>query len=194
MPDTTSQSLSEAEIAEAAESVLGRKPFAYEVALAEAILAKQREMDAKAEPVARVQETAPARIYLCVSDDDADADEPFHDQGPCHYGDGVTWSIDKPVSVTVPYVRADLVHPPAAQDREPTGWLPMETAPRDGTRVILEWAGKPINGFYLDNSKTDRPWAGWRTESMVASPPGDPTGWMPFPAARAAHNIKEPQR
>lgn len=61
------------------------------------------------------------------------------------------------------------------------GWMPIESAPKDGTRVILAWGGKSINGFYLDNSNTDRPWAGWRVESMVPAPAGQPSAWQPFP-------------
>ena len=60
-------------------------------------------------------------------------------------------------------------------------WRPIESAPKDGTRVILAWGGRVINGFYLDNSKTDRPWAGWRTESTVLAPAGKPVAWQPFP-------------
>lgn len=61
-------------------------------------------------------------------------------------------------------------------------WQTIETAPKDGTRVILAWGGKSINGFYLDNSHTATPWAGWRVESMVVQPPGKPTHWMPLPS------------
>lgn len=64
-----------------------------------------------------------------------------------------------------------------------SGWSPIETAPKDGTRVILEWDGKSINGFYLDNSQSSHPWQGWRVESLVVKPSGNPTRWQPFPAA-----------
>lgn len=52
----------------------------------------------------RLTATAPQTIYLCVSDEDHDRDEPF----PSNVDD-VTWSTDGPVNVTVEYVRADLV-------------------------------------------------------------------------------------
>lgn len=52
--------------------------------------------------VPHVQRTAPRRIYLCVSDDLDDRDEPFPEE--------VTWAADEAVHVTVPYVRADLAN------------------------------------------------------------------------------------
>lgn len=70
--------------------------------------------------------------------------------------------------------RAALSHPSPQ-------WLPIESAPKDGARVILAWGGKAINGFYLDNSKSSHPWEGWRVESMIVCPPGKPTLWQPFP-------------
>lgn len=60
-------------------------------------------------------------------------------------------------------------------------WRDIATAPKDGTRVILWWGGKSINGFYLDNIASTAPWQGWRVESLVARPTGAPTKWMPFP-------------
>lgn len=63
------------------------------------------------------------------------------------------------------------------------GWLPIESAPRDGTRVLLAWDGKSCVGYYLDNSKAGRPWAGWKVPSMEIWPPGQPTAWQPLPAA-----------
>ncbi len=51
--------------------------------------------------------TAPKRIWLQVSDDRADMDEPFP-------GDGATWCADSVVDAEVEYVRADLAPPPSA--------------------------------------------------------------------------------
>jgi len=57
--------------------------------------------------VPRVQKTAPERIWLTVSDDKHDEREPF----PENYGEEICWSVDAPVAVCVPYVRADLAAP-----------------------------------------------------------------------------------
>jgi hypothetical protein len=57
--------------------------------------------------VPRVQKTAPERIWLTVSDDKHDEREPF----PENYGEEICWSVDAPVAVCVPYVRADLATP-----------------------------------------------------------------------------------
>lgn len=65
-------------------------------------------------------------------------------------------------------------------------WQPIETAPKDGTRIILHWSDKVVPGFYLDNSKSLAPWAGFRTMSGEATPTGKPTHWMPFPAPLVA--------
>jgi len=69
-----------------------------------------------------------------------------------------------------------------ARVREAQQWQPIETAPKDGSRVILAWGGKSMSGFFLDNSNSPMPWAGWRTESMVPMPAGQPSHWMPLPA------------
>ena len=61
-------------------------------------------------------------------------------------------------------------------------WLPIESAPKDGTRVLLVWGGVTVVGFYLDNSKTTHPWQGWRVPSMEPTPRGLVTHWMPLPS------------
>jgi hypothetical protein len=75
-------------------------------------------------------------------------------------------------------IRAALPPSPAVV---PSGWQSMDTAPRDGTRVILDWGGKARVGYYVDNSKTSRPWRGWKVPSMEYWPSGQPVAWVPFP-------------
>ena len=65
------------------------------------------------------------------------------------------------------------------------GWQPIESAPKDGTRVILAWGGSTVTGSYLDNSHTRYPWKGWRVPSLELTPPGAPVAWMPFPEVPA---------
>ena len=56
--------------------------------------------------VSVLTDTAPKRIWLCVSDDEDDYDLPY----PELYAEDaeITWSTDQPVAVTVEYVRADV--------------------------------------------------------------------------------------
>lgn len=53
-----------------------------------------------------LSDTAPKRIWLCVSDDEDDYELPY----PELYAEDaeITWSTDQPVAVTIEYVRNDL--------------------------------------------------------------------------------------
>lgn len=64
-------------------------------------------------------------------------------------------------------------------------WQPIETAPRDGTRVLLSWDGTRV-GYYLNNSTSSRPWEGWQVPSLEPWPKGQPIAWMPMPAPALA--------
>lgn len=67
------------------------------------------------------------------------------------------------------------------------GWQPIETAPKDGTRIILWWGDLSVFGWWLDNTNTRTPWAGWRAPSLVTVPYGcKPTHWMPMPTGPRA--------
>jgi len=61
----------------------------------------------------------------------------------------------------------------------------LQSAPKDGTRIILAWGGAAVTGSYLDNGHTAYPWKGWRVPSLELTPPGAPVAWMPFPAVPA---------
>ena len=63
------------------------------------------------------------------------------------------------------------------------GWQPIETGPKGGIKVQLFWDGKVTLGFYLDNSKSEYPWKGWRQLSGEVMLPGKPTLWQPLAAA-----------
>lgn len=77
--------------------------------------------------------------------------------------------------------------PPAPQVPAPVDerevWLPIESAPKDGTRLILWWGGKPVFAGWLDNSQCKHPWAGWQTPSLTPRPQGEPTHYMLLPSA-----------
>jgi hypothetical protein len=85
---------------------------------------------------------------------------------------------------TAPIINAILSHLRASAAKAGEGWQPIETAPQDGTRVILGWPGGGVRyGFYLRNKE----WQGWRGPSMelpFPSPP--PTHWQPLPAPPSA--------
>ena len=73
---------------------------------------------------------------------------------------------------------------------QPEGWQPIETAPKDGTSVliVMERGGRRFVGeaHYLDRDDSDCGWwwAGEYPGSYHASMIGDPvTHWMPLPAA-----------
>jgi len=85
------------------------------------------------------------------------------------------WNIADEADAALAALESELVEAKAKLD-----WRPIETAPRDGTRVMLGWPGGGVRyGFYLNNTN----WKGWRGPSMelpFPSPP--PTHWMPLPA------------
>lgn len=79
-------------------------------------------------------------------------------------------------------------------------WEPIESAPRDGTRVILftKWLGDKLCpdpfdevqvGYWDDGNQTHDVWhrePGWVTEFI-----GTPTHWIPLPAPPATKGAGE---
>lgn len=79
-----------------------------------------------------------------------------------------------------------------------TGWQPIETAPKDGTEVLLftvqeiddfcdeAFTAVQIGHWDFGNDRGDRVWhrpAGWHQTKI-----GDPTHWMPLPPAPEAQS------
>lgn len=69
-------------------------------------------------------------------------------------------------------------------------WRKIETAPKDGTRVILYFAHKDIciGGSYEEIDESDfesgeRKWKDWIVddELFFEEPVNEPTHWMPLP-------------
>ena len=63
------------------------------------------------------------------------------------------------------------------KERNNAGWQPIETAPKDGTQVLLYWpiwSDTPGIGCWLKNE--------WVVEGALYSVEG-PTHWMPLPKA-----------
>lgn len=67
-------------------------------------------------------------------------------------------------------------------------WQPIETAPKDGTRLLLWWGSEVHIGrcVVAGMSRDGGDW--WRSEShqVFKVAEGRPTHWMPLPAAPAA--------
>lgn len=72
-----------------------------------------------------------------------------------------------------------------------TEWRPIDTAPKDGTRILLffpQWRCKMLFGHYTDSERrehgkvTDRH-QGWHVEGifMTLGSDPDPSHWMPLP-------------
>ena len=97
----------------------------------------------------KVQATAPKRIWLAVSDEPSDRDEPFP---PPH--EGLCWSSDEPVATCVPYVRADLAHgcPEAVDSNKPVAWWNGISESvfneRDGRGPSIRWGSDAENAWH----------------------------------------------
>lgn len=75
---------------------------------------------------------------------------------------------------------------PTAQPQAEPGWLPIKDAPKDGTEIFVWWAhptrdspGVAIS-HWLDNSKTNTPWAGWAFPSKGVVPGMFATHYRPL--------------
>lgn len=65
-------------------------------------------------------------------------------------------------------------------------WQTIETAPRDGTKIILLADGEPFLGYYVDleirkYGKSSSHSTGWRMVSLFPSEV-EPTHWLALPA------------
>lgn len=63
-----------------------------------------------------------------------------------------------------------------------SGWQPIETAPRDGTRLLLWWNERAMISFWADRVG----FKGWQPVSGEVLNVGNramwnPTHWMPLP-------------
>lgn len=92
--------------------------------------------------------------------------------------------------------------PAPVQQAAPSGWQPIETAPKDGLTLLLgsfdtfdNW--RTMRGQWFSQSEIDEEWEdpdgneeGWFETAFVPDPPNcwsiAPTHWMPLPPAPAA--------
>lgn len=82
---------------------------------------------------------------------------------------------------SVPFDHPLAYRPVAAHANNVSPWLPIETAPKDGRRVLFSRAGSvnPVIGQFVD---------GWLDFRGLAR---DPTHWMPLPPPPAAESESE---
>lgn len=74
-----------------------------------------------------------------------------------------------------------------------TDWQPIETAPKDGTTVLLAYKDELLIGWYQDEQRirhgqvisSTKKWTGYgvfdRIYPSTSEPPPEPTHWMPLP-------------
>jgi hypothetical protein len=84
--------------------------------------------------------------------------------------------------------------PPEAEPQPAPAWLPIETAPKDGTEVILGGGDTVETGSWQHHEPATESGvevecgvpAGWYGYVRFAPGEGQPTHWMPLPAAPRA--------
>ena len=78
-----------------------------------------------------------------------------------------------------------------AVPQEPVAWQPIETAPKDGSRVLLWWDGAVREGWCAGAGKSRDGGDWWRSHSLTVCA-GRPTQWMPLPPAPEGAPQKSP--
>lgn len=84
----------------------------------------------QAEPVGDFQRSAPGKIWMNLGNDGMDEIEYPTWDALVRADENITWSEDRIDATDIPYVRADLAHPPAAEVQRL----------RDAARDVCEWA------------------------------------------------------
>jgi hypothetical protein len=72
------------------------------------------------------------------------------------------------------------------QKAQESEWRTDMEGAKDGRHVLLAWGGKSLEGYWLDNSNKQFPWAGWKPVGMTAFA-GHPTAWRPLPSPPSVH-------
>jgi hypothetical protein len=130
-----------------------------------------------------VERTAPARIYLNVSDSAEHFDMPFP-KDP--HGDEVTWSEDKALDCCVGYVRADTHAELAARFHRSEGLINRLVNERDSVRGCLnqwiEYGGRINAALGLEVFRPEQQLTEIKRLRADAKYPEIPEGWKLVPA------------
>lgn len=92
---------------------------------------------------------------------------------PAHSA-GVNWAFD--------VADCALAAMPSACPADGSGWMPIETAPKDGTRFLAYQKDRALCECWWQEDFSN--WSGWLDD---ADSEPEPTHWMPLPAPPAAH-------
>ena len=64
-------------------------------------------------------------------------------------------------------------------------WMPIESAPRDGTEIVLGMPGDAFAGFWHDGTQNYWKLEGWFAEmdrgNLLTAKPFNATHWQPLP-------------
>lgn len=77
-----------------------------------------------------------------------------------------------------------------------TSWRPIESAPRDGTRIRLgnpkmTWDGYWMDDYFFENDSLSDPVSGWLLNDEMGTQ-GFPTHWLPLPKAPVTSSPEHP--
>lgn len=99
-------------------------------------------------------------------------------------------STDSRGRVTIEFDNHGLAAFVAALAAQGAGWRPIESAPRDGTHILLGYIGSHSEeGFWMgDASRNHWNETGWYAtgEDVLCEHPSHPELWQPLPAAPQA--------
>lgn len=87
---------------------------------------------------------------------------------------------------------------PQPQQAAPDGWMPIETAPKDGTTILLACRDRVTVGDWIsmemlknwDGNDFEPHWQSW-DGGFIAGSEHDATHWIPLPTAPAYNGKKE---
>lgn len=114
----------------------------------------------------------------------------FHDidvqTAPLDWTGNDVWGCDFEAMAQAAIDQLSAAPPVTAPIEKVDGWLPIETAPKDGTRVLVKAVYFTNEFVYIARNWKDTKGgtADWQGESSVGQIVLEPTHWQPLPSAR----------